>query len=78
MDNKVCLSVQMYMLESRLKECKKSFLINTFCISFYETSLHNVICLLNELHCILCKYVVVICCEATEKLQNQTKLSTSP
>lgn len=77
MNNKVYLSVQMYMLEGRLKECGKSFLINTFCISFYETPLLNIICLLNELHYILCKYVVAVCHEATEKQQNQTKLSIS-
>lgn len=62
----------MYILEGRLKECEKSFLIDTFCISFYETPLLNVICLLNELRYILCKYVVVICHEATEKQQNRT------
>lgn len=65
------------MLEGRLKECRKSFLINTFFISFYETPLLNVICLLNELHYILCKYVVAVCHEATEEQQNQTKLSIS-
>lgn len=68
----------MYMQEGRLKESENSFLVNTFCLSFYETPLFNVICLLNERHYILCKYVVVICHEATENQQEKTKLSTCP
>lgn len=72
MDNKVCLSVQTYIQEDRLEES----VISTFCLSFYETPLLNVICLVNELHYILCKYVIAICHEATENQQEETKLST--
>lgn len=76
MDNKVCLSLQTYIQEDRLEESENSFLISTFCLSFYETPLLNVISLVNELHYILCKYVVAICHEATENQQEETKLST--
>lgn len=67
MVNKVCLRVLMYLLEDRLKECEQRFQINTFCTSGYDTPLLNVICLLNKLRYILCKYIVVIFHEATEK-----------
>lgn len=63
----------MYLLEDRLKECEQRFQINTFCISAYDTPLLNVICLLNKLRYILCKYIVVICREATEKKKKKGK-----
>lgn len=76
MDNKVCLSVQTYIQEDRLEESENSFLINTFCLSFYEAPLLNVICPVDELHYILSKYVVAICHEATENQKETKKLPT--